>query len=99
MRKDHNRSLITLALAVTLLVTLGAGSEAAAARQKSYDRIGAPRPRPMAGPSSGEPDQTNGAPAPPKVDRMGRQYVGSGQGGLMFHQWMMVWARTYLKRS
>ncbi|MEO5987725.1 MAG: hypothetical protein ABIU54_10340 [Candidatus Eisenbacteria bacterium] len=99
MRTKHHSRFITLALVVTFMVALGAGSEAAAARQTKYDRVSAPRPRPSVGPYSGEPDQTNGLPAPPKVGQTASQRVVPVYGGLTMHQWMLVWALQYLKRS
>lgn len=99
MRTNHHSRFITLALVVTFVVALGAGTEAAAARQKQYDRGTAPRPRPLVGPTAGEPDQTNGLPAPPKVGQTAIQRVEPVYGGLTLHQWMMVWAQQYLRRS
>ena len=98
MRTKLHSRFITLALVVTFLVALGAGSEAAAARHKQYDRGAAPRPRPMVGPSSGEPDQTNGLPAPPKMGQTAIQRNEPVVGVLNFHQWMVAWAQLHLKR-
>lgn len=101
MRTDLMKRFTTLALAATLLVVLGAGSEAAAARQKQYDRGTAPRPRPSAGPTSGEPDQTgsNGAPAPPKMGQTVQIRAVTGTGQITLQQWLSAWGRIYLKRS
>ena len=95
MRTNHTHRLITLALVAVFTVALGAGSDASAARLKYNGKNSYPRP--TATPTSGEPDQTNGAPPPPKVEKLAMQRSGSGID-LTFKQWVATWGRITLKR-
>ena len=96
MRTNYTKRLIKLALVAVFTVALGAGSEVSAARLKPYNGKNS-YPKPTATPTSGEPDQTNGAPPPPKVEKLAMQRSGSGID-LTFKQWVATWGRITLKR-
>lgn len=96
MRTNQRKRFITLALVAVFTVAFGAGSEASAARLKTYSGKSS-YPRPQATPTSGEPDQTNGIPAPPKLEKLAMQRSGSGID-LTFKQWVSTWGRITLKR-
>lgn len=96
MRTNHTKRFITLALVAVFTVALGAGSDVSAARLKLYSGKHS-YPKPTATPTSGEPDQTNGTPPPPKVDKLSLRRSGSGID-LTFKQWVATWGRITLKR-